>query len=63
MYVSPNLKWYERGSFMTYIDQLKCKELINNTDDHFQKVKVINFNIIHKQCKGEKIEDKDLKNT
>ena len=37
---------------MSYINQLKYGDFINNTVDHFHKVKVINFDIVHKQCRA-----------
>lgn len=55
-YVAPyenlNLPWYKCEGLLTYTDQLKCKEFIENPEEHFSKVKVINFDIIHNQCRG-----------
>ena len=46
--------------------------MIENADEHFQKAKIINFDIIHHECRGDelkysknfyqKIENKDFKN-
>ena len=55
-----NLKWYERDGLLTYIDQLKYIEFIENPAEDFRTVKVINVDIIHKECKGQPITD-DLK--
>ena len=60
VYAPSNLKWYKRDGLLTYIDQLKYKEFIENPDEHFQIAKVINFGIIHKECKGQPVTD-DLK--
>ena len=51
-YVSENLPWYECDSLMTYIDQLKWKEFISDSDASIKNTKVINFEMIHAQCKG-----------
>ena len=49
-------KWYEHYLLMPYIEDLKYNEFIENTDEHFQKVKIINFDIIHHECKGDELE-------
>ena len=38
---------------MTYIDWLKDKEMTDNPDEYFKKKKVVNFDIIHHECRGE----------
>lgn len=43
---------------MTNIDKLKYENFIKKIDEHFEKTQVINFNIIHRQVKGEKIDEK-----
>lgn len=35
IYVQKNLPWYERDGFLTWHDQCKCKEFLNDTDKHF----------------------------
>lgn len=57
IYASSNLKWYERDGLLTYINQLKYNELIENSDKHFRIAKVINFEIIHKECRGQPATD------
>ena len=42
---------------MTYIDNLKYDNFLRDMDLHFSKVKVINFDIIHNQCQGKKLEN------
>ena len=64
-------KWYEHD-LISYIDVLKYNEFIKNVDDHFQRAKVINFDIIYQECRGDEleyskkfyqtIENKDFKN-
>ena len=45
-YTSPE----ERG-FFSYLDDLKYKETLNNTDKYFKEVKVVNFDIINHKCR------------
>ena len=35
-YQSNTISWYERDGLMTYIDALKCKKFLENTDKHFE---------------------------
>ena len=50
-YVLEDLPWYERdGLLLTYIDQLKYKEFISDSDVAVKNTKVINFDMIHTQC-------------
>ena len=60
-YVPENWKWYEWDGLMTYIDKLKYDSLIKDSDGHFQRTHVNNFEIIHKQPRGEKIDGDLLK--
>ena len=46
-----DLSWYERD-FISYIDWLKYKQMMSNPDDCFSKQKVVNFDIIHHECRG-----------
>ena len=48
------LLWCERD-MMSYIDHLKCKRMRHNPDYYFEKVKVVNFDIIHHECHGDKL--------
>ena len=40
-------------------DQCKCDDFLRDTDQHFNREKVINFDIIHTECNGEEV-PKDL---
>ena len=42
---------------MTYIDNLKYDNFINNMDSHFSNAKVTNIDIIHHQCCGNELEN------
>ena len=43
---------YECDGLMTYIDQLKYKELISDPDATVKNTKIITFEMIHAQCRG-----------
>ena len=47
---------------MTYIDSLKYDNFIDYMDSHFSKAKVINYNIIHHQWWGDKLENPEQYN-
>ena len=55
-HVKSDLQWYKRDGLMTYIDQLKYQEFIKNSDDHLQKVQIINFDIISHVSRGYPLE-------
>ena len=42
--------------FCNYFEGLKYKETMNNVDGYFQQVKIVNFDIIHHQCKNDPLE-------
>ena len=50
----------EERDFCSYFDQLKYEETLKNPDNYFRNVKVINFDIINHECRGNPLE-KDLK--
>ena len=58
-YVPDNLPWYERDGVMAYIDILECDNFIKDIGSHFENSRIVNFDIIYKQARGEKI-DPDL---
>ena len=60
-YVLPDLPWYERDGLMTWYNQAKSQEFLRNSKEHFNKTKIINFDIIHRLARGEKIPDDVLK--
>ena len=60
-FVPQNLKWYERDGLMTWYDQTKCKEFLQNLDNHFENTKIINFDIISKKARGKEIPQSTLK--
>ena len=52
---------YQRDCLLTYIDHLKYRDFINDSDGHFEKDKIINFDTIHKQCCGEKVYESEFR--
>ena len=46
----------EERDFSTYLDDLKYEKFMKNTDQSFKKTKIGNFDIIHHQCRGDKME-------
>ena len=56
-YVAPNLQWYERDGLMTYIDRLAYKRFEENRDSYLSNVNIVNFDIIHDQCRGTPLEN------
>ena len=51
-YVPEDLPWYERNGLLTYVDQWKYKEFISDPDTDVKNTKVVNFDMIHAQCRG-----------
>ena len=50
-YVSNNLKWQERDGLDTWYTQGKCRDFLENTDEHFKQRKIVNFDIINNDSK------------
>ena len=55
-----SLLWYERD-LITYFNHLKYKEMTDYLDFYFKKKKVINFDMIHHQCRGDPLKKKNRK--
>ena len=45
-YIPGDLKWYERDGLDTWYLKNKCDEFLENTDLHFAKRKIVNFDMI-----------------
>ena len=56
LYVSNNLKWYEHDGLDTWHAQ-KCRDFLENTDEHFKQRKIVNFDIIN----DNKLDEKTLR--
>ena len=45
--VPRNLPWYEREGLLTWYKQTKCEQFLQDTDNHFEKLQITNFDIIN----------------
>ena len=56
---APEKEKYERyeHDLMTYYDDLKYEEFIENMDNHFLNAKIVNFDIIHHEYRGDKLKN------
>ena len=61
-YVPKDLPWYEKDGVMTWLDQAKCVETLFDIDKYFATTHVINFDIIHRLARVEKVPDEIYKN-
>ena len=59
-YVPQNLKQYEKDGLETLYRQIKCEEFLNNTDLHFAKRKITNFDIVKNQVSDNKLKQYQL---
>ena len=42
--------------FLTYLDDLKFEHFMENPDQSIRNTKTVNFDIIHQECRGDKLE-------
>ena len=42
-YVLENLPWCKRDGLLTWYDQAKCKDFLDNIGEHFEKIKIVKF--------------------
>ena len=42
--------------FLSYLDDLKFENFMENPDQSFRNTKIVNFDIIHHECRGDKLE-------
>ena len=40
---------------MSYIDHIKYRTMLDDPDQYFDKVKIVDFDIIHHECRGDKL--------
>ena len=59
-YVPEYLNCFQRDGLMTWYDQGKCGDFLRNTDRHFSETKIVNFDITHRQCRGEVVQSELL---
>ena len=55
----PRTKSYERDGLLTYIDRLEYERFENDRDNYLKNVKIVNFDIINSQCRGDSREHSD----
>ena len=60
-FVQQDFSWYEHDGLMAQYNQGKCQDFLRDTDRNFNKTKIVNFDIIHKQCRGEVVSNELLK--
>ena len=48
-------EWYKHN-LMTYIDDLKYEQFVEDKDSHFSRVKISNFDLVHHHCRGDKLQ-------
>ena len=58
-FVPKDLPLYEKNGVMTWYDQGQCKDFLRDTDKRFREGKIINFDIIWREHRGEEV-PKDL---
>ena len=58
--VPQNLNWYEKGGLEKWYRQIKCEEFLSNAEVHFEKRKIINFDIIKNKVIDKKIKQYQL---
>ena len=58
-FVPKDLPWYERNGLMIWYDQGQCEDFLRDSDKYFREAKIINFDIIQRECRGEEV-PKDL---
>ena len=55
-YVPNDLKWYEKDGLDTLYLQNKCANFLMGTDEHFKKMKIVNFHMTKNEVSQEKRE-------
>ena len=57
-YVPTRAKFYnkhDKGDLDTRLQQDTYNEIISNSDEYFEKVTITNFDLMHHQCRGDKL--------
>ena len=58
MFVPDNLTWFEGDGLETWYRKSKCDEFLADSDSHFEKTKIINFDMINN---GKKLDENKIK--
>ena len=56
-YVPAKLKWDQKDGLNTWYLQGQCNNFIENVDNHFSKIKIINFDMINNDLPKNKIQE------
>ena len=56
-YVPAKLKWDQKDGLNTWYLQGQCNHFIENVDNHFSKIKIINFDMINNDLPKNKIQE------
>ena len=54
-----DLPWHEKDGLLTYCDQMKYKDFLDDTDTYIKNAQIINFDMIHSQYRGQQRENRD----
>ena len=46
-FVPKNLKWNKQDGLLTWYDQTECEKFLEDLDAHFQKLQIVNIDIIN----------------
>ena len=52
---------HKERDFLSYLDDLKYEETMKDHDAYFKSVQIINFDMIHHQCREDPLEKKNQK--
>ena len=52
-YVPNDLLWYESDGLDTWYQQNKCNDFLNDTDEYFKTMKIVNFDMIKNEVSEE----------
>ena len=52
-FVPNDILWYERERLMAWYNKCKCDDFLRDTDKYFKEVKIVNYDIIHREFRGE----------
>ena len=61
-FVPNDVKWYEKDGLLTWYDQMKYERFLQDVNNHFANIKIVNFEIINKWIKGEEVSEWTLRN-
>lgn len=54
-FIPNDLPWHQRDGLMTWHDQNKCNNFLEDTDEHFQMMQIVNFGMIRNELSEDKL--------